>query len=71
MSNVSMIDGHIDEPKMTDEEIIKALECCVDIIGNMCSECPARRKLSDDFCQEELHGLTLEMIKRYRQQSML
>lgn len=26
MSNVSMIDGHIDEPRMTDNEIIKALE---------------------------------------------
>ena len=27
MSNVSLVDGHIDEPKMTDKEIIKALEC--------------------------------------------
>ena len=28
MSNVSLVNGHIDRPKMTDEQIIKALECC-------------------------------------------
>lgn len=30
MSNVSLVNGHIDRPKMTDEEIIKALELLVD-----------------------------------------
>jgi hypothetical protein len=39
MNNVSLVDGHIDEPKMTDEEIKKALECCADG-GNRCDECP-------------------------------
>ena len=36
MSEVSLIDGHIDNG-MTDEDIIKALECC---IKNDCDNCP-------------------------------
>lgn len=36
MSNVSMIDGHIDEPKMTDNEIKKAMKCWASVD---CSEC--------------------------------
>ena len=38
MSNVSMIDGYIDEPRMTDNEIIKALECCAVMYD--CPDCP-------------------------------
>ena len=33
MSSVSLIDGHIDEPRMTDNEIIKALESAVVCVG--------------------------------------
>ena len=39
MSNVSLVNGHIDRPKMTDEEIIKALECCADEDMG-CEVCP-------------------------------
>lgn len=41
MSNVSMIDGHIDQ--MTDKEIIKALECCSSPKAN-CEDCPCFNK---------------------------
>ena len=45
MSNVSMIDGHIDreERKFTDKEIIKALECCSSPNAN-CEDCPCFNK---------------------------
>lgn len=38
MSNVSMIDGHIEEPKMTDEGIIKNLEKAIEIIKRQKAE---------------------------------
>ena len=43
MSNVSMINGHIDEPKgLTDEQIVKALECCKSFDDlRACYKCPA------------------------------
>ena len=45
MSNVSMIDRHIDreERKFTDKEIIKALECCSSPNAN-CEDCPCFNK---------------------------
>ena len=39
MSNVSLVNGHIDRPKMTDEEVIKALECCF-LSECDCKDCP-------------------------------
>ena len=40
MSSVSLIDGHIDYPRMTDNEIIKALEWC-NSVSNRCGDgCP-------------------------------
>ena len=45
MANVSLIDGHIDEPRMTDNEIIKALEYCVD--KGYCPECPCYKNNAD------------------------
>ena len=39
MANVSLIDGHIDEPRMTDEQIIKALDCCSNR-STKCIVCP-------------------------------
>ena len=49
MSNVSMIDGHIDreERKFTDKEIIKALECCKnDFSMSSCLDCPYNKEKS-------------------------
>ena len=52
---------------MTDEQIIKALECCCDIIGNRCSECPSYlQKKDNDFCQEDLHNFALKLINRQK-----
>ena len=61
MSNVSLVDGHIDEPKMTDEEIIKALECCS---KKECNKCP---NYSEDIeCGEALLILALDLINRLK-----
>ena len=37
--SVSLIDGHIDDDEMTEEQIIKALECCYEF---QCDECFAK-----------------------------
>ena len=44
---------------MTDEEIIKALECCW---KPMCGECPSPENI--DVCRDELMKDALELIKR-------
>ena len=49
MSNVSMIDGHIDEPRLKDKDIIKALECCSKSKSN--EEC---KKLGCPFFDEDI-----------------
>ena len=46
---------------MTDEEIIKSLECCSDI--GRCCECPMWEMLSAN-CIVELNRLALGLIKR-------
>lgn len=63
MSNVSMIDGHIDreERKLTDKEIIKALECCRYDDYDYCEECPYRKNKP---CQENLIQDTFDLINR-------
>ena len=63
MSNVS-VNGHIDEPKgLTDEDIVKALECCAnDDID--CEECPVFGYCeSDAFC---VSGAILNLINRLK-----
>lgn len=52
MGNVSLVDGHIDEPKMTDEKIIKAFEVCYIDRDEDCSECP--------FCNEDMDCTDIE-----------
>ena len=47
MANVSLIDGHIDEKRFTDEEIIKVLECCYGDINENCEECPNKNTCGD------------------------
>ena len=48
---------------MTDNEIIKALECC---IKNTCSECPFYKNWSTHRCGE-LRNLTLDLIKQLKE----
>lgn len=53
--------------KLTDEQIIRALECCCDIIGNRCSECPKySQNKENDFCQEDLHRDAIDLINRQK-----
>ena len=53
---------------MTDKDIIKALECC----GNdgeitICSICPYYlQDRYNDFCQEDLHRASLDLINRQK-----
>lgn len=60
MSNVSLIDGHID--KMTDNDIIKALECCT-TKGAKCSDCPAFKKVDRSDCKKYFMA-AIDLIKR-------
>lgn len=50
---------------MTDNEIIKALDCCGFEYGNLCSVCPKYEK-DNDFCQEELHNYAIDLINRQK-----
>lgn len=56
MSSVSLIDGHMD---YTDDEIIKALECC---INDNCNDCP------ETFGNCELTTMrnALDLLKRQK-----
>ena len=52
---------------MNDNEIIKALECCQDEIGNRCLACPKYLENKQNvFCQEELHKQALDLISRQK-----
>ena len=49
---------------MTDEEIIQGLECCAgECEEHWCVDCPLYDK-DNDFCKEDLHKYTLDLIKR-------
>lgn len=60
--DVSLVDGHIDEPKMTDEEIIKALECCCGTAHDSCRNCP----YDDIGCEDKLEKDALDLINRQK-----
>lgn len=63
MSNVSLIDGHIDE--MTDNDIIKALECCLDTSPLTCKNCPLFNvKNSTMVCSKSVTKFALDLINR-------
>lgn len=49
---------------MTDNEIIKALECCVNVKDVKCNECPLIH--SEKFCFKVLHETTLDLIDRQK-----
>ena len=57
--SVSLIDGHIDDDVMTDEQIIKALECC---INDDCDNC------HDTFgnCEHNAMRNALDLINRQK-----
>lgn len=48
------------ERKYTDEEIVKALECC--FINRKCTGCPARHREHDDICLRYVGKEALEMF---------
>jgi hypothetical protein len=52
---------------MTDEQIIKALECCGDEEITYCSICPLYiQDRENDFCKEDLHRASLDLINRQK-----
>ena len=65
MYEVSMIDGHIDEPKMTDNEIIRAVGLCNGIESGRCEEC-SYRNTKDGDCVEILAEDTIDLINRQK-----
>lgn len=64
--SVSLIDGHIDREKqtMTDNEIIKALECCSDTVNYQCNKCP----LYVDCEKAVIAECALDLINRQKEQ---
>lgn len=56
------------EHKFTDNEIIRALGCCGNNDNiNFCSICPYYLQGKDnDFCQEDLHRASLDLINRQK-----
>ena len=62
MNSVSLVDGHIDEPKLTDEQIIKALEICNAESGS-CIGCSLRKL---DGCVKQLQISVLDLINRQK-----
>ena len=57
--SVSLIDGHIDDDTMTDEQIIKALECC---FVDDCDNCPC----TFGNCEQNLLNGTIDLINRQK-----
>lgn len=54
--------------KFTDEEVIKALECCADATQNSCKGCPCKAKgmRTGDVCIPAMSKAAAELIKRQR-----
>lgn len=51
---------------MTDNEIIKALECCGSEKGNLCTLCPKFKKLGDNCIETDLFNDALNLINRQK-----
>ena len=64
--SVSLVDGHIDDaPGMTDNEIIKALECCIPNNMEKCLVCPFHREcIKED--KNYLAEYALDLINRQK-----
>ena len=52
------------ERKYTDEQIVKALECCA--INCSCDGCPANYREHDDLCARYIKRLALALINRQK-----
>lgn len=68
MSEVSLVDGHIDNG-MSDEDIIKALECCKEAKLNqdcLDLECPFATEYGCNIDVEELRNAALDLINRQK-----
>lgn len=68
--SVSMIDGHIDEPKkLTDNEIIKTLECCKKATNyEDCKNCYYVKCTNPRGCYRELLNDVLDLINRQKKE---
>lgn len=51
---------------MTDNDIIKALECCITIEGNSCGGCPVEKGCITDEGVNILHKHALDLINRQK-----
>lgn len=51
---------------MTDNEIIKALECCGSEKGNLCTQCPKFKKLGYDCNENDFFNDALDLINRQK-----
>ena len=54
------------ERKFTDEEIIKALECCADNTNGTCEGCPFKSMEGGNFCIPTMCKHALNIINRNR-----
>ena len=63
MANVSLIDGHIDNDVMTDEQIIKGLEYKINVL---CDTCDIKDKECCTTCVFGLAKATLDLINRQK-----
>ena len=71
MSNASLVNGHIDRPKMTDEEVIKALECCLakeNCEEISCENCPYDLNRVYE-CKETMLQNAIDLINRLKSQN--
>lgn len=59
--SVSLIDGHIDDDVLTDEQIIKALEHC-SADDSWCNDCPYENICTDTFITK----FALDLINRLK-----
>ena len=57
----------MEEKKLTDEEIVKALECCA--VGRKCRECPYVIKKIDCFLWQMVESDLLDLIHRLQDEN--
>ena len=52
---------------MTDDEIIKALECCITLTENKCPECPNNElRFKGIHCKQQTYKNALDLINRQK-----
>ena len=67
MSNVSLIDGHIDDEPITDEQIIKAFELCINLdLDNCPTCCYFDSSEENEWCSEKLFASVLDLLNRQK-----